>query len=206
METLNNKPLIIQGLNGIFVGKIMSTDNYHNQNYDFMTSYDSDINIIIAELEKYISSKLQEISKKEEERKLFVLTENGKKEEKIKSFLTHTKRDFHDIEVIIGSFNYDMMFEFYGNDNDYTIDTGAGDPIWNKRAEKELEKFLEKSKKELTIIENNLKIKFNENIETLFYWDLPLCGNIPSDIDYHNEHNLRKSKTISFILNCEFNN
>ena len=204
MKYLKNKPVRIEGLNGLFIGRIMSSANYQNPNFDFETKPSSDIPTIIAELEEYISSKLEEIKKEEEKRKLFLLTEEGKKEEKINKFLSHVKKDFQQIEQIIWSWNYKMMFKFYEEDGtDYVLDTGTGDPTWNDKAEKDLSIYMEKVNSELKYIEDKFKIKFNGSTESLFYWDLPSYGYIPCDIDYNNEHILKNKKTKEFILNCE---
>ena len=96
------------------------------------------------------------------------------------------------------------MTSFYENDeDDYILDTGSGDPIWNEKAEIDFSALVSKIRNELLKIENNLKIKFNGNIEDLFYWDIPSYGYVPSIIDYNNEHIFKNKKTKEFILNCE---
>ena len=204
MKYLKNKPVRIEGLNGVFIGRIMSSANYQNPKFDFETKTSTDINVIVKELESYVSEQLLKIEKEEAERKAFLLSEEGKKEEKINKFLLHTKRNFDHIKNYIGWWNNELMTSFYENDeDDYILDTGSGDPIWNEKAEIDFSALVSKIRNELLKIENNLKIKYNGSIEDLFYWDIPSYGYVPSIIDYNNEHILKNKKTKEFILNCE---
>jgi hypothetical protein len=62
---------------------------------------------------------------------------------------------------------------------------------------------LEKKKKEIEKFIEIYKIKYIGEITDLFYFDIPLEGNIPC-LDYSNEIKQSEEKTKQFILNCEF--